>query len=157
MGKHDKRSSRCSSKCSTKSSKSSKSSKKCCDKYPNVVGTWCSKHKDAFPKGYPIFGYGRGKIETKIVIEKQHNNLLWGTYYWRAVDGCEWNKEVFTGTFNSSSDFWLNGYPTDGKQGDLYQGKFINCQCLGITYLGVGKGITSYSKFSRQKSLPESS
>ena len=72
---------------------------------PNLVGTWFTDpYITAFPETSDLYPTdGDKKFETKIVINRQDNNLLWFTNYWKAVDDEEWLVEKGTGVINTET------------------------------------------------------
>ena len=73
---------------------------------PNLVGTWYTDpYITAFPETSDLYPTDGGKMfETKIVINRQKNNLLWFTDYWKAVGDEEWYAEKGTGVINTETN-----------------------------------------------------
>lgn len=69
---------------------------------PNLLGTWMTdNYQVAFPENSDLFPTNGGKLyQTKIVINKQQQNLIWFTDYWKAVDEELWHAEKGTGVIN---------------------------------------------------------
>ena len=121
--------------------------------FADLVGTWKSSAVTAYPKGNKYFDNGYSRGESKIVITKQKENLLWGTNNWKLNGSEKYNTENFTGTFHTSDEFWLvesAPTPENGSSG-LFQGKLISKNKFLLTYLGIGLGISFTAVYKRVK------
>ena len=121
--------------------------------FVNLVGIWESSAVTAYPKDNKIFDNGYSREDTKIIITKQKENLLWGITKWKLNGSEKYNTENFTGTFHTSDEFWLVESipaPENGGPG-LFQGKLISKNKILLTYLGVGLGFSSTAVYKRVK------